>query len=460
MTNSWDLPLSRWIGTRLGHLLPDEESHLKVTVGSIATLAIHVAGAGLSYFLEVLLARLLGAEEYGVYSFAYGWTLLLAIPASLGFSTALIRFVPTYATSSMSHLRGVCVRSWQLVIGAGVVIAAAVSLGIHFLGTVFSIPFAGAIVLGSCLVPIKAVEDIQASMGRGLGLVGLAFIPRRIVRPLGIGAVLLLVFFTGGSTALNSHVALLITGAVMLVVVAGQGSLIGLKLFSESPRAHVEFQTYEWIRVALPMLVISGSMLLLVRTDVLMLGFLSSSADVGTYNAASRTANLVTFVLAATNALGAPLIAKLYAQGEKAALQRLATFLVHVAFWPSLLIASALIVLAPLILSIFGAEFVDARTALTVLALANLVSVAVGSVGYFMNMTGNESEMMKVVGVTALLNILFNWLAIPKYGTVGAAVATAISIVIWNFWLCRRVISMVGVRPSILNALRNTGGDK
>lgn len=430
--------------------MPDEEFQLDVTVGAVAALVINVMGAGLSYLLEVLLARLLGVEEYGVYSFAYGWTLLLAVPASLGFSTALIRFVSTYTIRSRSLLRGVCVRSWQLVIGAGIGIAAVVSLVIHIFGTALSIPFAGAIVIGSWLIPIKAVEDIQASMGRGLGKVGLAFIPRRIVRPLGIGAVLLLVSYTTESVALDSHMALLITGAVMLVVVAGQGSLIVLELFSKSPGAGLKYQTYDWIRVALPMLAISGSMLLLVRTDVLMLGFLTSSSDVGTYNAASRTANLVTFVLAATNALGAPYIAKLHAHGERAALQRLATLLVHAAFWPSVLIVVALIILAPLILGLFGTEFVAAKTVLTILALANLVSVGVGSVGYFMNMTGNEKEMMKVVGITALLNVCLNWLAIPRFGTVGAAVATALAIIIWNVWLCRKVTTLVGVKPSIL----------
>jgi O-antigen/teichoic acid export membrane protein len=184
-----------------------------------------------------------------------------------------------------------------------------------------------------------------------------------------------------------------------------------------------------------------------------MLGFLATPSDVGIYTAASRTSNLVLLALTAVNALAAPLIADLFARGEVKELQRVATGVVHLAFWPSLVLAGALLLAAPLVLGMFGGEFVLARDALTILVLANLVSVGVGSVGYLMNMTGNQNLMATVVGAAALLNIVFNLLAIPRFGVAGAAAATGISVAFWNLGLNAAVKRRVGVRPSIVHAV-------
>src|SRR5262252_9443217 len=67
-------------------------------------LALRVAFGGLSFILTIILARTLGTEGFGAYSYAFAWTVLLGMPAILGMDQLLIREIATYRLHSQWHL--------------------------------------------------------------------------------------------------------------------------------------------------------------------------------------------------------------------------------------------------------------------------------------------------------------------------------------------------------------------
>lgn len=435
----------------LTRLLPGDLGR-KVAKGAGVVLAVQVAGAGLSYLTHIVLARILDPAGYGVYSYVMAWTALLAIPAALGLNTGLVRFVSHYREQKASRLlRGVTRRSWQLVLGTGTLIAVCGYSLAAWVPDAVSLPYAAALAVGVWLVPLRALLDIQVAMGRGLERMTLAYVPGQILRPAFLLAALALILVL--EPDIDPRLALGLTVVTMSLVVLAQGSVLAYRIRSLTSGACPNFETRRWLRVSLPMLLIAGFLLLLKRTDVIMLGLLAGAEDVGTYNAAARTANLASFVLIAVNAIAAPTIASLYGQREHARLQELASTVAHFIFWPSLAIVIGLVSLAPFILGLFGSGFVAGQNVLAVLALGHLVNVGVGSVGYFMNMTGNQDEMAKVVGVSAVINLLLNGLAIPLFGALGAALATALSMAVWNVWLNRIVVARLSIRPSIVHAV-------
>lgn len=438
----------------LGRLLPGGLGR-EVARGAGAVFLIQVAGGGLGYLTHIVLARILDPAGYGVYAYVMAWVSLLAIPASLGLNTALVRFVSQYREgSSPSLLRGVAIRSWQMVTGAGLLIAVAASGLILWFGDRIGIPYARALLIGVWIVPLRSLVDTQVAMSRGLKAMGLAYVPGQVVRPLLLLAGL--AFLPALGVQVDRHVAIALAGGAFLAIVLGQGAILGRRVLALTVGSRPSFESRHWLRTSLPMLLVAGFLLLLKRTDVVMLGILAGAEDVGTYNAAARTANLASFVLIAVNAIAAPSIAALYDRGERAKLQDLADTVAHFIFWPSLIVVVGLVLLAPVILGWFGEEFVAGQTVLVVLAAGHLVNVGVGSVGYFMNMTGNQDEMARVVGVAAVLNIGLNAVAIPLYGALGAAVATAFSMAGWNVWVNRLVVARLSIRPSIVHAVRRT----
>ena len=121
-----------------------------------------------------------------------------------------------------------------------------------------------------------------------------------------------------------------------------------------------------------------------------------------------------------------------------------------------------LIIFARPILGIFGAEFVAARWGLTILVLGQLINVGVGSVGYLMIMTGHQNQSTYIFGFSALANVILNALLIPRFGTIGAAIATATTMALWNISLHFLVVKHLHVYPSIvanlgLAKLKNKG---
>ncbi|NET61320.1 MAG: hypothetical protein F6K47_35890 [Symploca sp. SIO2E6] len=111
------------------------------------------------------------------------------------------------------------------------------------------------------------------------------------------------------------------------------------------------------------------------------------------------------------------------------------------------------IVFSQPVLGIFGSEFMVASWQLKILVLGNLVSAWCGSVGYLMVMTGHQNKSVVVFVSATIINIVLNAIAIPLFGAVGAAMATAFTTALWNIWLSFLVVKHVGVSPLVFRGL-------
>jgi O-antigen/teichoic acid export membrane protein len=167
-------------------------------------------------------------------------------------------------------------------------------------------------------------------------------------------------------------------------------------------------------------------------TATIVLGIWATSADVGIFNAASRTVLLGGLVLMAVNSIAAPKFAALHREGDMKALNSMArsSAILMLAIASPLLLAFTL---APgPVMRLFGPEFVAGAPLLVILALGQFVNVATGSVGYLLMMTGHEKLMRNSVAIAAALNLVLNLVLVPIAGTLGAAIATAISLATLN----------------------------
>ena len=95
--------------------------------GAVAVFAVNGAGMALLFAVQVVLARLLGAGEYGVYTYVLSYLGVLTLLGKFGLDSTLQRFVPDYVEKQeWGRCRGVLLRSFQLA----AVIALVLSLGL------------------------------------------------------------------------------------------------------------------------------------------------------------------------------------------------------------------------------------------------------------------------------------------------------------------------------------------
>lgn len=89
------------------------------------------------------------------------------------------------------------------------------------------------------------------------------------------------------------------------------------------------------------------------------------------------------------------------------------------------------IYLAPKIISlVFGSQYLPGTTAFQLIMFFFLIN-AVGVINYYLLITNNlEKYSLKILGVSALVNILLNFIFVPWLGIIGAAITTIISEVV------------------------------
>lgn len=413
--------------------------------GASAAFLIQSTGLLLKYASQVLLARWIGSvDEYAAFALAFTWTQLLAVGAALGFTTAALRFVPQYLESSdSSRLIGFLKRSRQLVIAAGIVIAAAGTFALAFTS---ESPFqVDALRIGLWLVPLYAVSELQMQSIRGTRRIASAFFPSFVLQPLLlIGAAFAWLTWRGELTAVSAAWSLV--AAVAAVVLIQQLYLVRA-VPNMTGSASPSYETRHWLNVSIPLFLSAGFLMLMSNSDVIMLGYLRSEAEAGVYFAASRTARQAAFMLAAVNAIVAPLISGQKALGDRARLQRISQVAAALVFFPSLIVAVVLLVFSRWVLGLFGDEYVAGQTALSVLVIGQLINALTGPVGFLLSLGGYERQSTKVYGYCSLLNVALNYICISRYGMTGAAVATSASLIIANVWLAVLVVKHLGIMP-------------
>lgn len=422
--------------------------------GSITAFGIHVGGAGLTYCSQLLIARTIGADGFGIYAYALAWVTMLAYLAVLGFDVSLLRFIPTYrAQGDWPLLRGVIrfAERWAAIVGLAVVAAgvAIVELRVH----APSPDLANTFLIGLFLVPILALLWIRSAVVRAFGRVLAALAPDRMVRDgLLLGLVGLAVFGLGWR--IDAPIAML---ATLLSAVAGLG-LVSVAKRWWLPEAAAAAQPANagrvWARAALPLVVIGVASVAVNRTGVMLLGWAGQTTDAGIYAMAFNVAFLVVLPRTAINALFAPAIAGLYAQKDMAAFQALAT---RTSVWTLLsaaCIALPLALLAQPLMGWFGGDFSAGVPALRLLLLGQVIAAGAGSQLLLLTMTGHERSVAMLMLLNAVVNVVLCAMLIHFFGLTGAAIGATVTLVLWNAAMALLIRRLLHVLPSALAVFR------
>lgn len=194
---------------------------------------------------------------------------------------------------------------------------------------------------------------------------------------------------------------------------------------------------------------------------IMAAGLVLTTSELGLFKSSQQVSMLINFVLIVINAVFPPRFASLYHQGKVVALGRLAR---QGAALGAAIAAPLLLVclFAPaFVLGWFGDEFKEGALLLRIIAAAQLVNVATGSVGFLLNMTGHERLMRNIAMVCSGFGLLLFFLLPHLYGALGAAMALVFVLVVQNltalFFVWRRlgiwtlpglnVLALLGVPP-------------
>ena len=425
---------------------------LAVATGTGLALGIRIAGVALGYVAEVVLARMLGASEYGVYSLIVAWVMLIALFPLLGFHHVVGRFIPQYIEQRDGRrLHGIVRGSIWSSLAASIALAV-LGLGVLYLiDGVWGIPYVSAWYVGMLLLPVLGLLRLVRSIAVALRRVVLAFAPPLVLQPLLLIGIVALLFVLGAP--LTGVAALLAAVAAGLLVLGGQ---LGLLKRGGLPLPHPESPLYDWriwLAVGLPLILFDAFSMALRQADLMMIGVLMTPADAGIYGAALKTTGQTIFLLVSVNAVVSPMLASLWTRQDRKGLQRVLYMAAHFSFWPALIFVLVLSVFSTFILGLFGEAFVAAQWPMIILGVGQLFNAGTGVVVSLMIVSGHHVAVTRVFGISALLYVILLFFGIQTFGLIGAAVATALTMALWNIWLNRLTMRQLHLHTSIVEAM-------
>lgn len=423
-----------------------------VLQGAAQVFAVRVLGAGLTYASMVLLARWLGAYEFGIYAYVLVLVMLLGLAFSFGFSSSGLRFVSSYlARNKLRRLSGFLRQTFTMVpllsVFASLTLAIFIFVFRDAIGPVYFRPM----LAGLLSVPIWTLLNQLEATARAFGWVHVAYVPGYVLRPLLLVACVGVPMLFGLKVDAVSAVWAML-GACAFVALT-QGVIVWRRARSRLASVEPVSHARRWFAVSLGFLVIDGFRMLLDNVDVLLIGRLLDPQSVAVYFAVIRTAGLVAFVSFSVIALAVPKFAQIHSTGTRQELQKFVSDVAQLMFWPSFAAAVALALLGPFLLSLFGPGFVAGYPTMLVVLAGLVLRAATLPVEYLLNMTGHHRDTMRVYAVAAAANVILNLVLIPPLGIVGAAIATYAAMLGGNVWLHQLVRNRLGINASVFSVL-------
>lgn len=416
---------------------------------TIGTFVVNGLGAVLLYLAQAFMGRVMGVDHYGVFAYALTWALFLSILARIGMGITIVRFGAIYSHKEQwGEFWGLQRWTDRVVISTSSLIAVGLALTVWLRQASISRELMHTFWLASVMIPVMVFALLREASIQSLSHAALARVLSSIIRP---GMIIIVMAFCWFGLGLRPDGPLamgIYALSLSMCFIVGRTWLKN-KTGASAQDQGLVYQKREWLGMALPSLLTAGSSLLLNHTSKLLVGIMVGTREVGIYNIVTKTAESIAFAFVAINTIMAPMISKLHASDRKDDLQRVLTYGAWGRFVIAMPFGLLLIFGGRLILGLVGPGFVEGSSSLVVLVAGEMVYALVCSGQDLMLMTGHQRQIAVTFGVAGVINVALSVALLPRMGMMGAAVATATSMALWNLTILVFSVKRLKLNPTI-----------
>ena len=410
----------------------EEKELIIITKGAGFSFLGRILGKAIGLIVTVVLTNVLGSTSYGLYSLGLVIIKITSMFARFGLNNAVVKYVSAYlSVGDKSRVRGVIIQSAFFSTLFGVFAGAILYILSGQIAFFFNKPnITPVLKIFSFGIPLLSLLPVLGGAARGCKNTKPEVVSTHIVTPLVNLLAIFVVYFLGYRLlgVVWAYIAGFLAGNLILAAYI-------LKLFPELKQRGLSpaFETGKLLSTSGPLMLIGVTIFFIHCTDTLMVAYFLPAEKIGIYRVAVRIATLQMVFLTAFNSIFAPIISDFHHRDEKEKLHSLFKTVTRWGFSLALMVFIIIVVSPCEILRMFGGEFVSGQYSLIILSIGQLVSVGTGGVGIMLMMTGMEKLEFVNSVMTLIMNVVMNILLIPRFGIVGAAIATAFSIIIINF---------------------------
>lgn len=370
----------------------------------------------------VLLARLLGAEQYGLYSLSLSAANIAVVIAVFGLDTALIRYI------AIQRSRDDAPGIWgTLQIGIGVSTFLSVCTGTALYA--FSFPIAERVFQSpelapllqiiSVIIPMLTLSEVLVGANRGFKRMDTPVIAQFVAQPI-IRLVLILVLML---TRFNVALAILTFGLADLAASSLLLFYLNREFPLKRPLRSARREMRDIMGFSVPVWLSEMMFKFQGNIQTLLLGSLGTITGVGIFSIANQITRVTSEFSSSINITAKPIMASLHESGELDQMERIYQVTNK---WVIIVQLPAFFIMAlypTQLLAIFDQSFTAGAEALRIMAFASLLRVGTGMGGIIIDMTGHAKVKLLNSILRLVAYIGFNVLLIPRYGLIGAALS-------------------------------------
>jgi O-antigen/teichoic acid export membrane protein len=414
-----------------------ETTQVGTTERIAKNMLFNFMGSGIDISLamiqSIVLARMLGVDEYGSYSF-YAWAITLAgFIVNLGWGVMAQRFIAeAIGQDDRKKATGlirlaIVGRILPSLLATLVIIGISPQLAHFFVHGKQPIYF----IIVACTILPFTMTQMFISVCKGFQKFRynmyfvLATTPLRVVTQISLA---MLGF--GVLTMLGVNLFSLVIGLAVSVLLLNR--LVPLRQLISSAKLDTQTRASA-VRFALPVAVLTGiSYILWEKSEIIFLGHYSPSHEVGFYNLAGQIPRLgMEIIPMVFAALLLPAISEAFGENDLSKVKSIYLTSARYLMLISLPMAVMIVALAgPIVNLLYGAQYEPVIGLMRILCFPRAV-YALLSVGSAVILALNKPVFaLKAGALLAALCIGLNFFLVPRFGAMGAAIGTSIAQVL------------------------------
>ena len=407
--------------------------------GSSLLLAGKFISLGINTLVQVLIVRYLSQSAYGAFAYALAVVAIVQTLATFGLDRAITRFVPIYQEQKeYSKLFGTVIMVFTVMLTLGLTVALLLNIFSAYVGEAFFIDqqALALLLIMIFLAPVQAVDQSIIGMFAVFASPKAIFFRKNVLGPLLKLGVVGLLILGGGDVFILAWGRLAVGVVVVLIYVVFLIRLIrSLEFYKGMQLRSMSFPFREVMSFTIPLLSTDLLFMLMNQMDVIMLKHFQGTLDVAALRAIQPTAKMNQTVLTSFGLLFTPLAARLFARNNPKAINDLYwknAVWIAIASFPVFVVTFSLA--GPLTILLYGERYADSAVYLALLSFGYYFNAMLGQNGLTLKIFGKLRYSVTLNIAAGVANLGINWVLIPRYGALGAAIGTTATLVLHNIF--------------------------
>jgi O-antigen/teichoic acid export membrane protein len=404
-----------------------------LTKKSFSVLIIRSFGVLLLFGFTLFITNFYSAENVGRYDFVRSTLMVLGGISLMGTNQSIIYYSGLLnARKSIESIRSIYSKMLKIIFTLSLIILGFFMIFFNesIINDIFKNRESYSLILKTILTLVFfAVTMLNIDTIRALKKTILSEMYRSIFRYLPVFIFAIILLKTNNEELL---VEVYLLGFLLLSLFSSISVYILFKKIDKPNDKSESFTITEIFKTSSPMALSAIAYFIMQSIDIIILSIYEGFDQIAYYSVSVKLAMLTTLALMSVNIVIAPRIAEIYENQNMQKLQMLIKHSTRIIFLISICVLSVLFFFSEEILGLFGQGYVIANNALFFLLAAQFFNAVSGPGAIYLNMTGRQKTLNKILVSALIINILLNFYLIPIQGINGAAIATLASLIIWN----------------------------